>query len=97
MHALFNFTSKQFFLVVMKGTLSKVVRVMISLIIVLANWYLSYIVMKYIKHLKARYKIDIFPSYFSKHPSRFQHKANQYIKLAVVKNEKGNKNQKELT
>ena len=53
------------------------------------------LVMQYVKHLKARYKIDIFPSYFSKHPTRFQHKANQYIKLAVVKNQKANKNEKE--
>ena len=52
--------------------------------------------MKYIKHLQAHYKIDIFPSYFSKHPTRFQHKANQYIKLAVVKNQKANKNEMEL-
>ena len=51
--------------------------------------------MQYIKHLKARYKIDIFPSYFSKHPTRFQHKANQYIKLALVKNQKANKNEME--
>ena len=52
--------------------------------------------MKYVRHLKARYTIDLFPSYFSKHPTRFQHKANQYIKLAVVKNQKGNKNEMEL-
>ena len=51
--------------------------------------------MKYVKHLKAGYNIDIFPSYFSKHPTRFQHKANQYIKLAVVKNQKANKNEME--
>ena len=54
------------------------------------------LVMQYVNHLKARYKIDIFPSYFSKHPTRFQHKANQYIKLAVVKNQKANKNEMEL-
>ena len=53
------------------------------------------LVMKYVKHLKARYKVDILPNYFSKHPTRFQHKANQYIKLAVVKNQKANKNEME--
>ena len=52
--------------------------------------------MKFVNHLKTRYKIDIFPSYFSKHPTRFRHKANQYIKLAVVKNENANKNEMEL-
>ena len=29
------------------------------------------LVMKYIKHLKAHYKIDFFPNYFSKHPLCF--------------------------
>ena len=64
MHALFNFTQKHFFLVVMKGPLLKVARVMMSLIRVLADWYLGYIVMKYIEDLKACYKIDIFPVTF---------------------------------